>query len=273
MLDNNSLDGCAHELWTPVIGEWMIRGIRINSEATDALEFLQPTPPMPDTIVFIASATAALAAILATSLLTPRTRVHTSVQSIQELLGPHDLPLSALLRARAKPNHRLVKALGISSTFVTDDPHVHESFTHEAKHLIAVVSAKDHGDGWMGFVDMVDICVNRYLNSESLDYATFVQSATLSIVLTGLLGADIEDLDLADVEFVTKAINDRWAQSKANDALPTEVLDQINSHITRWVPDRVNPLNLIIPAYETMWRVVAIAVVYSNRDRRLHLVQ
>ncbi|OAX35863.1 hypothetical protein K503DRAFT_793670 [Rhizopogon vinicolor AM-OR11-026] len=186
------------------------------------------------------------------------------MRSIRRLLGPPDLPIPVLLRARATPNQRLVKALGISSTFVSDDPNVHDSFTREAKGLITPVSA--NGDGWSRFVDVVDTCVNRFLNTESLDYATFVQSVTLSVVLTGLLGADVEALDPADVAFVTKAINDRWAQSKTNNALPAEMLDHINDHITRWVPDRVNPLNLIIPAYETMWRVAAIAVAYSNRD-------
>jgi hypothetical protein len=68
------------------------------------------------------------------------------------------------------------------------------------------------------------------------------------------------------VAFVTEAINDRWAKSKTNNALPTEVLARINYHLTKWVPDRANPLNFIIPAYETMWRVAATAVVYSNRD-------
>ncbi|KAG1723556.1 hypothetical protein EDB19DRAFT_1898059 [Suillus lakei] len=195
--------------------------------------------------------------------MTPKTRIHTSVSAVRTLLSPPDLPISALLRARSIPNQRLVKALGISSTFVSDDPGVHDNFTREAKVLITAVSAKD---GWSRLVDVTETCVNRFLDAESLDFATFVQSVTLSVVLAGLLGTDIEDLDPADVAFVTKAINDRWAQSKSSTSLTPEVLDRINHHIIRWVPDRTNPLNLIIPAYETMWRVAAIAVVYSNRD-------
>ncbi|KAG1756867.1 uncharacterized protein EDB91DRAFT_40164 [Suillus paluster] len=219
---------------------------------------------MPHTIVLIFSTAAIVAAVIAKALVTPRTRVHTSVQAIRALLSPPDLPISALLRARSIPNQRLVKALGISSTFVSSDPHVHDDFTHEAKALITAVSARD---GWSRVADVAEACVNRFLDTaESLDYATFAQSVTLSVVLAGLLGTDIEDLAPADVAFVTQAINDRWAQSKSSSALPTEVLDRINHHITRWVPDRTNPLNLIIPAYETMWRVAAIAVVYSNRD-------
>jgi hypothetical protein len=224
---------------------------------------------MPDTIVFIFTAGAALAAVLAKALLTPRTRVHTNALSIRALLGPPDLHISALLRARAKPNQRLVKALGISSTFVSDDPDVHDGFTREAKALITAVSDREHGYGWSRLVDVAEASVNRFLNTESLDYATFVQSVTFSVVLSGLLGADIEAMGPSDVAFVTRAINERWAQSKTNNALPAEVLDSINDHITRWVPDRPNPLNFIIPAYETMWRVAAIAVVYSNRDRLL----
>ncbi|KAG1827413.1 uncharacterized protein BJ212DRAFT_1565524 [Suillus subaureus] len=171
----------------------------------------------------------------------PRTRIHTSVRAVRTLLNPPDIPISALLRARSIPNQRLVKALGISSTFVSDDPGIHDVFTREAKVLITAVTAKD---GWSRLVDVTESCVNRFLDAESLDYATFVRSVTLSVVLAGLLGTDIEDLDPADVAFVTKAINDRWAQSKSSTGLTTEVLDRINHHIIRW----------------------AIAVVYSNRN-------
>ena len=219
---------------------------------------------MPDTILFAFSA-AALAVVIK-AFFTPRTRVHSSVQAIRALLGPTDLPITALLRARAKPNQRLVNALGISSTFVSEDPDIHSSFTREAKTLISAVTDKG---GWSRLIDVADACVDRFSNAESLDYATFVQSVTFSFVLAGLLGVDIELLDPTDVAFVTKAINDRWAQSKANNALPADVLDHINGHILKWVPDRTNPLNFIIPAYETMWRVAATVVVYSNRDRLL----
>ncbi|KAG1863595.1 hypothetical protein DFJ58DRAFT_773978, partial [Suillus subalutaceus] len=133
------------------------------------------------------------------------------------LLNPPDIPISALLRARSIPNQRLVKALALK-------------------------------DGWSRLVDVAETCVNRFLQAESLEYATFVRSVTLSVVLAGLLGTDIEDLDPADVAFVTKAINDRWAQSKSSTALTTEVLDRINHHIIQ---------------------MAAIAVVYSNRNCQL----
>lgn len=234
------------------------------------MKFLQLTTRMPDTtIVLIFSAAAALAAVLAKAFLTPRTRVHTTARSIRTMLSPPDLHISALLRARAKPNQRLVDALGITSTFVSGDPDVHDVFTREAKALLTTVNVGVGGDAWSRLLDVAETCVDRFINTDSLDYATFVQSVTLSIVLGGILGADVEALDPTDVAFVTSAINERWARSKTNNAQPTAVLDRINDHITRWVSDRPNPLNLIIPAYETMWRVAAIAVVYSNRDHQL----
>src|SRR6267154_4577983 len=101
----------------------MTPGAWINTEATHARKVVHLTPHMSITIVLIFSAAAAaVVAVFIKGLAIPRTRVHTSVQAIRALLSPPDLPISALLRARATPNKRLVKALGITSTFVSEDP-------------------------------------------------------------------------------------------------------------------------------------------------------
>ncbi|KAG1796585.1 hypothetical protein EV424DRAFT_1594770 [Suillus variegatus] len=56
-----------------------------------------------------------------------------SVRAIRTLLSPPDIPTPALLCARSIPNQHLVKALGISSTFVSDDPGVHDNFTRKSE--------------------------------------------------------------------------------------------------------------------------------------------
>ncbi|KAH7920673.1 hypothetical protein BV22DRAFT_1039566 [Leucogyrophana mollusca] len=193
----------------------------------------------------------------------------TTSAEIRALLNPPGVPLQTLLRSRAIPNQRLVQALGITSTFVSDEIEVHDTFTRAAKSLISAVNPKENWNGWIALMKIVEGCIDRCLPLQSIDYDTFMQTVTFSVVIVGLLGADITLLDPSDVAFVTKAINERWTLSKTQSSLSPELLAEINNHIFRWVPDREKfpvPLNFIIPAYETMWRVVGIAVVYAKRE-------
>ncbi|KAH7911888.1 cytochrome P450 [Hygrophoropsis aurantiaca] len=194
----------------------------------------------------------------------------TSTEEIRALLNPAGVSLEALLKARAIPNQRLASALGITSTFVSSDPHVHDNFTRTAKSLISAVNPKEDWDGWFELMKTMEACIDHCLPQQhSADYATFMQTVTFSTIVVGLLGADITAIDPHDVAFVTRSINERWTLSKTNPSLPPGLLEEINKHIFRWVPDRDKfpvPLNYIIPAYETMWRVVGIAMVYAQRE-------
>ncbi|EGN96411.1 hypothetical protein SERLA73DRAFT_186153 [Serpula lacrymans var. lacrymans S7.3] len=137
--------------------------------------------------------------------------------------------------------------------------------------LIARANPRDR-KGWDGWVGEVSKCIDHYLPLDSIQFATYMQSVTFSIVLTGFLDADLAALDPRDVASVTKAINERWMQAKTSQQLHPHLLSEINDHIFRWVPNRdqyPNPLDFIIPAFETMWRVVAITTVYAYRDESI----
>jgi hypothetical protein len=98
------------------------------------------------------------------------------------------------------------------------------------------------------------------------DYAECMQVITLHAVLD-LLDADTSLLDAADLRTVASGINELWTQSKHGATNPT-LLPAINAHLARWLPNTPfnTPLDILIPTWETLWRVVAIALAHIYAD-------
>jgi hypothetical protein len=98
------------------------------------------------------------------------------------------------------------------------------------------------------------------------DFAACTQMITLHTILD-LLDADIHILTARDLHVVAFGINALWDQSKTGDPNPA-ILTTINAHLARWLPDTPfnTPLDIIIPMWETLWRVVAITLAYIHED-------
>ena len=89
-----------------------------------------------------------------------------------------------------------------------------------------------------------------------------VHSVCLKVVLHVLFGLEQLTFDENNTSIITESINSLWIQSKG-DAAPVESdKHQLNEALAQVLPEmelsspRKNPLNLIIPAYESLWRVV-----------------
>ncbi|KAG8216810.1 hypothetical protein J3R82DRAFT_7063 [Butyriboletus roseoflavus] len=209
--------------------------------------------------------------------LKPRVRTYKRAAQIRSLLNPPDVSLGSLLLARAAPNQRLVHAFGLSSTFVSGDAKIHRSFTTRAKALIAGTGDKEHT--WWAVAQSAEATAYQFLPvQQNVAFATYVQCVTFAIVLSILFNTDLDTLCYDDVVYVTDIINKRWTDSKLKDAAAMRQDDSLHrmiAHIDRWIANRdqyPNPLNFILPAYETMWRVVAVTVAYAYRcrDNALH---
>ncbi|KAL4071457.1 hypothetical protein V8B97DRAFT_1963573 [Scleroderma yunnanense] len=193
-------------------------------------------------------------------------RVHNSAPALRSLLKPGNVSLAYLLEARAIPNQRLIRAFGITSTFVSGDPEVHHIFVNRAKDILGGLSTK--GQGWRALLQATEDAVSRLLPAKEMDYDTFMQCMTFTIILVALLNVDPESLHSDDLVFVTSTINRRWTDSKKvkTTALTQDgSLNKVQHHLERWISDHdryPNPLNFILPAYETMWRVVAVTVAH-----------
>ena len=200
-----------------------------------------------------------------------RRRVFTNYSDIATLLDPPHSPIPMLLSARAQPNERLARAFGLGNSFVSTDTRVRKRFVARARELL-----REHTQHFSAFPDAARDTVAGvagrlapiYHHSNAMPFARFVQVIIMRLVVCSLLGGDIPlDNDEA-VIFVVDAINELWASSKRpHTHLQARVLERLNGHLSKWLPAYEHPLDFIIPAYETMWRVVAVTVARAGRDR------
>ncbi|KAG9313793.1 hypothetical protein JVU11DRAFT_6153 [Chiua virens] len=200
----------------------------------------------------------------------PRVRTYKRAAQIRSLLDGNP-SVGSLLQARAAPNQRLVHAFGVTSTFVSGDTKVHTTFIKQAAALITGIGAGDKKNGWRAVAQNTESAAHHFLpshHSKVVGFAALIQSITFRVILVALFDTDPEALVYDDVACVTDIINQRWKDSKIKDAAAMakdDSLQQMMKLIDRWIVDRdryPNPIDFILPAYETLWRVVAVLVGY-----------
>ncbi|RXW16122.1 hypothetical protein EST38_g9735 [Candolleomyces aberdarensis] len=196
---------------------------------------------------------------------------HSTLDSIRSCLSPPGATTGQLLTERSMANMRLVKAFNLSNTFVSNNTSTHSTFVTQAHALLK----RSNRLGWLHFRDLsmqaVRVELSELNSRTQIPYDVFIQCATLRVILIGLLGVDasVESFAREDVVKVTSHINRLWALSKKPESIPLHLLPQLNDALRRLIPDTQaypNPVDFVIPAWETLWRVVAIAVAYSHQD-------
>ncbi|RYP75730.1 hypothetical protein DL771_002217 [Monosporascus sp. 5C6A] len=162
------------------------------------------------------------------------------------------------LSLRAIPNRRLVEAFGIDNSFTTSDIKDHTKFLNQAKKKIQSADGR-------GLARLFDVAqeamglAEAHVRSESpgagsqIPLARLVRISTFVTVLNILFGVRPGDVAIQDVVTATDLINTLWVLSKdCSDKL------LLAKGEPRGDEQRLNPLNLIMPAYETLWRVVLL---------------
>lgn len=191
--------------------------------------------------------------------------------NIKATLHPN-LSISDLLAERAESNQRLVRALRLSNTFVSDRPDVHKQFVSQARRLLNTAQQR----GWSTFQSIAMEAIQWYdeevgISESGCPFSSLVQSTTLVVVLAGLLHVEtpIGSFCHADITLVANHITTLWALSKKPEPIPSSFLDDLNSRLRLLVPDGESfpqPLDFVVPAWETLWRVVATTVAYAQQD-------
>lgn len=198
-----------------------------------------------------------------------KTITYCSPTSIIRLFKPPEATPHDLLVARATPNERLIRAFALTNTFVSSDSNIHTSFVGHAKHLLRAAEKR----GWSNFQQVAVRAVDAALPTSSLsNFDVFVQDVTLRVALVGLLDVDVDvaELDPGDIQVVAALITELWALSKKPEPIPEHLLPSLNHHLRRLMTDTdtyPNPLDYVIPVWETLWRVVATTLAHVHHDR------
>ncbi len=192
------------------------------------------------------------------------------------------------LESRALPNQRLVKAFGIDNAFTSTDPEYHRRFVNEAKGLIRTQNRE-----WKDLAFAATAEVSSGLaelqsdeSTEGINLESFVRCLVFRIVVLKFFPR-VGRIEKDDVEFITTAINDLWVSSKCcNEQDSVAVLNvtvtqlRLLGKLRPYFDDptmtpiggKDNPLNIILPAYETLWRVVIccfLEVRFKSSDEEL----
>ncbi|KAG6901687.1 hypothetical protein C0995_009178 [Termitomyces sp. Mi166 len=126
--------------------------------------------------------------------------------------------------------------------------------------------------GWTHFQNIVIDSIEEALpHANAKDFDTFVQDVTMRVALVAILDIDVSatELDSEDIRVVSTLITLLWSLSKHPDPIPADLLPRLNHHLRRLIPDATaypNPLDFVIPVWETTWRVVAASVAYAHHS-------
>jgi hypothetical protein len=172
--------------------------------------------------------------------------------------------LSAL-EARARPNQRLKLAFGIESCFTLSDEKSCKSFRTQVEKLLYVEESE-----WVSFAATARETAKEALDVEGDTTSLFrvVQLPTLKTMMR-VLWPDRDPKQSTNEQISTLAheVNLQWLRSKecnANDNPSwlfnnqTPLKDAVKAVFPDWndTDSERNPCNLILPGYETVWRVV-----------------
>ncbi|KAJ3911453.1 hypothetical protein F5877DRAFT_73167 [Lentinula edodes] len=221
-------------------------------------------------------------------------RKYTTPEEIINLLGHSESPsssISELLKARSLANRRLRHTFNLTNTFVKPETDIHNTFVGRMKDLIR---AQRRRGQWVDFLHVARqafACeLNSYVPTEkgfSTAFTDFIQVLTLRIIVVALLDPDrdIESIDAEDLRVSAMLITKLWGISKLKISSTVPLMDApctspdiddlttLNYHLRRLLPDTEkypNPINFVIPTWETLWRVVAtcLAHVHENVEFR-----
>ncbi|KAI4221406.1 MAG: hypothetical protein L6R36_006925, partial [Xanthoria steineri] len=181
-------------------------------------------------------------------------------------LGTNKLSLEV---SRAIPNQRLVHAFQINNGFTTSDAVYGRRFRRLAVQTIRQVTSTTHG-GWNQIATLARQIATTYfresMSDDRADLDLIVQVVTLKAVLSMFFELDATTYTDATAFEIARIINLLWMQSKksttghesADFSSLKSYLQGIGLH---WENSKDNPLNILLPAYETLWRVVARCLI------------
>lgn len=179
-----------------------------------------------------------------------------------ESLGPNSL---SRVVSRAIPNQRLVHAFDIDNGFTTFDNQYRQDFLKDATKRLSSATK----NGWKNIADQARGLASKYVgkfagkHSCKLEYV--VQVVSLKVVFEAFFGLDGDRLNDHPMVRIAQGINQLWIESKSpldSQTVGVEILKPALLELgLEWTDQKENPLNILLPVYETLWRVVAFCLI------------
>ncbi|KAF2493832.1 hypothetical protein BU16DRAFT_619053 [Lophium mytilinum] len=167
--------------------------------------------------------------------------------------------LRIALTSRAVPNQRLTVAFGIDNAFTTTSIEKRKSFKDQS---ISILHRPSLNSGWEKLHFGLRIMIRDALIDKSILLVPLVQSLTLRITLGVLFDLDPVQIPIGVAEELASDINDIWLASKCGSIPIWRTQTRTHMLLRTLISSRnpldaaENPMNFILPAYETLWRVV-----------------
>jgi hypothetical protein len=129
---------------------------------------------------------------------------------------------------------------------------------------IDILKFKHRHLSWERLHDDAGEIIKQTLTGKVVDLVTFIQGLTLRITLAVLFTYDPVNTSIEAVQEIASGINDLWLASKCPSPPDWQTQTELHTLLKQLLPSkdplnsdpRENPMNLILPAYETLWRVV-----------------
>lgn len=183
---------------------------------------------------------------------------------ITDLNATHAVLVNDDPATRAIPNIRLNLAFGIDNAFTTALPASRLSFRKRVEKMLSLRSSD-----WVNQTRYIRETVNEQLGGERILLQRLVHKTTLVTVL-GVLYPDKEIPKSSwtpefnsDLQFLADGITRAWVESKDGvfEEWRKRSLIDLMEGIVPGCTAKENPLNYLLPAYETLWRVVLLGVL------------
>ncbi|KAI1138084.1 hypothetical protein F5Y05DRAFT_50583 [Hypoxylon sp. FL0543] len=177
------------------------------------------------------------------------------------------LDLVGRLASRARPNRRLIEVFDLLNSFTTDSPTIYNQSVGKARHAIHAMDVDENR--WIDFFNVAENVMDSLgVIERSISLAMLVRHLVFSAMLRPFFDVDPTKLSVGDVLEATEMINELWVESKKPSRRDLrQSQERLETSLRRILPNYFpcrredHPLNTIIPAYETMWRVVLLTYV------------
>lgn len=171
-------------------------------------------------------------------------------------------------------NQRLVRTFNIDNALTTIDDDYHKTFAKDVTHPLRTNMTE-----WaelLGFaIDGVRHALEKGNLQEGILLVPLVQLVVFKIVLERFFTSEAVLENDAAVATATKCINLLWLESKREDnetdsraaAHLIKLQRSLQQALVKVLPkqdmdvSRHNPLNIILPAYETLWRIILRRII------------